>query len=57
MMKFKKGSVIEAVRHMVTPSIGFTYSPDFSSPGFGYYKNYYNAMELLLLILFLKKEL
>jgi hypothetical protein len=56
-MKFKKGSVIEAVRHMMTPSIGFTYSPDFSSPGFGYYKNYYNAMELLLLILFLKKEL
>lgn len=43
MMKFKKGSVVEAVRHMVTPSIGFTYSPDFSSPGFGYYKNYYNA--------------
>ncbi|UHO37939.1 LPS-assembly protein LptD [Chryseobacterium capnotolerans] len=43
MMKFKKGSVIEAVRHMVIPSIGFTYSPDFSSPGFGYYKNYYNA--------------
>lgn len=42
-MQFKKGSVIEAVRHMVTPSIGFTYSPDFSSPGFGYYKNYYNA--------------
>lgn len=43
MMKFKKGSIVEAVRHMVTPSIGFTYSPDFSSPGFGYYKNYYNA--------------
>jgi len=43
MMKFKKGSTIEAIRHMVIPSIGFTYSPDFSSPGFGYYKNYYNA--------------
>ncbi|WP_250253687.1 putative LPS assembly protein LptD [Chryseobacterium sp. Marseille-Q3244] len=43
MMKFKKGSIVEAVRHMVIPSIGFTYSPDFSSPGFGYYKNYYNA--------------
>ncbi|MGE8552441.1 MAG: putative LPS assembly protein LptD [Chryseobacterium jejuense] len=43
MMKFKKGSIVEAVRHMVTPSIGFTYSPDFSSPNFGYYKNYYNA--------------
>jgi len=43
MLKFKKGSVVEAVRHMMTPSIGFTYSPDFSSPNFGYYKNYYNA--------------
>ncbi len=42
MMKFKKGSKIEAIRHMVTPSIGFTYSPDFSTPGFGYYKSYYN---------------
>ncbi len=42
-MDFKKGSAIEAIRHMVTPSIGFTYSPDFSSPNFGYYKNYYNA--------------
>ncbi|AZA53092.1 putative LPS assembly protein LptD [Chryseobacterium sp. G0201] len=43
MLKFKKGSAIEAVRHMMTPSIGFTYSPDFGGSGFGYYKNYYNA--------------
>ncbi|REC49046.1 putative LPS assembly protein LptD [Chryseobacterium pennipullorum] len=43
MMKFKKGSTVEAIRHMMIPSIGFTYSPDFSSPNFGYYKNYYNA--------------
>jgi hypothetical protein len=43
MLKFKKGSSVEAIRHMMTPSIGFTYSPDFSSPNFGYYKNYYNA--------------
>jgi len=43
MMKFKKGSSIEAIRHMMTPSIGFTYSPDFSSPNFGYYRNYNNA--------------
>ena len=40
---FKKGSAIEAIRHVVTPSIGFTYSPDFGNPKFGYYKNYYNA--------------
>jgi lipopolysaccharide assembly outer membrane protein LptD (OstA) len=43
MMKFKKGSAIEAVRHMVTPSMSFTYSPDFGASNFGYYKNYYNA--------------
>ncbi|WP_294303672.1 putative LPS assembly protein LptD [uncultured Chryseobacterium sp.] len=40
---FKKGSAIEAIRHMMTPSIGFTYSPDFGGSGFGYYKNYYDA--------------
>ncbi|WP_370897501.1 putative LPS assembly protein LptD [Chryseobacterium gossypii] len=43
MLKFKKGSKIEAIRHMMTPSIGFTYSPDFGGSGFGYYKNYYDA--------------
>ena len=42
MLNFKKGSPIQAIRHMVTPQIGFSYSPDFSKPGFGYYKNYYN---------------
>ncbi|MBF8458051.1 LPS-assembly protein LptD [Kaistella sp. G5-32] len=42
MLNFKKGSAIQAIRHMMTPQIGFNYSPDFSSPGFGYYKNYYS---------------
>ena len=40
---FKKGATIEAIRHMVTPSIGFTYSPDFGTPQFGYFRNYYDA--------------
>lgn len=40
---FKKGSAIQAIRHMVIPSIGFTYSPDFGGSGFGYFRNYYNA--------------
>lgn len=43
MLNFKKGSTIEAIRHMVTPSIGFTYSPDFGGEQFGYFKNFYNA--------------
>jgi hypothetical protein len=42
MLNFKKGSSIQAIRHMMTPQIGFSYSPDFSAPGFGYYKNYSN---------------
>lgn len=43
MLKFKKGSAIEAIRHMVTPSVSFTYSPDFGKPNFGYFKNYSDA--------------
>jgi hypothetical protein len=35
MLNFKKGSPIQAIRHMMTPQIGFSYSPDFSAPGFG----------------------
>ena len=42
MAKFGKNSKIQAIRHMITPSVSFTYSPDFGSPSFGYYKNYYN---------------
>ncbi len=40
---FKKGSFIEGIRHMVTPSLGFTYSPDFGDTKFGYFRNYYDA--------------
>ncbi|MEY8758628.1 putative LPS assembly protein LptD [Chryseobacterium tongliaoense] len=43
MLNFKKGAAVEAIRHMMTPSIGFTYSPDFGGSQFGYYKNYYDA--------------
>lgn len=39
---FNKKSKIQAIRHMVTPSISFNYSPDFSLPKYGYYKNYAN---------------
>lgn len=42
MLNFKKTSGIQAIRHMMTPQIGFSYSPDFSASNFGYYKNYYN---------------
>lgn len=42
MLNFKKTSSIQAIRHMMTPQIGFSYSPDFSAQSFGYYKNYFN---------------
>ena len=34
---FKNGN-IEGIRHVMTPSLSFSYNPDFSAPGFGYYK-------------------
>ncbi|MFA9290020.1 MAG: putative LPS assembly protein LptD [Solirubrobacteraceae bacterium] len=39
MLKFKKGK-ISAIRHMVIPQIGFSYSPNFSTNFWGYYKSY-----------------
>ena len=35
---FKKGAALEAVRHVITPSVSFSYTPDFGSSRFGYYK-------------------
>ncbi|KEO74833.1 putative LPS assembly protein LptD [Anditalea andensis] len=35
---FRKGGRIEAIRHHVQPTIGFSYSPDFSDPRFGFYQ-------------------
>ncbi|MDP4280534.1 MAG: putative LPS assembly protein LptD [Bacteroidota bacterium] len=37
MFTFKKGPVI-AVRHMITPTVSFSFTPDFSSSWFGYYR-------------------
>lgn len=35
---FKKGK-IQAIRHVMTPSISFSYSPDFSDPKYGVYQD------------------
>ncbi|MGS0748189.1 putative LPS assembly protein LptD [Halpernia sp. GG3] len=40
MLNFSKDSKIKAIRHMITPSLSFSYSPNFSLPKYGYYKNY-----------------
>lgn len=35
-------SYIKALRHVVSPSVNFTYRPDFSKSRYGYYKYYYD---------------
>lgn len=39
MLRFKKGP-LRAIRHVFTPSIGFSYRPDFGSEKWGYYGTY-----------------
>ncbi|MGA9116757.1 MAG: putative LPS assembly protein LptD [Bacteroidota bacterium] len=34
---------VTGIRHQVTPSISYTYQPDFSRPGWGYYGRYRDA--------------
>ncbi|MFW2136892.1 putative LPS assembly protein LptD [Chryseobacterium sp. TY4] len=42
-LNFKKGSTIEAIRHMVTPSVSFNYTPDFAAKNWGYYRAFYGS--------------
>ncbi|MCP4550633.1 MAG: LPS-assembly protein LptD, partial [Bacteroidetes bacterium] len=37
---FEKGA-LRAIRHVFKPSVGFSYTPDFSTDGWGYYDYYY----------------
>lgn len=34
------GKKIQAIRHMVTPTVTFSYAPDFSKPRYGFYDTY-----------------
>ena len=34
------GDKIQAIRHVVTPSVSFSYAPDFSASRYGYYESY-----------------
>ncbi len=42
MAQFSKGK-LKAIRHVITPTLDFTYAPDFGDPSFGYYKTYKNS--------------
>ncbi|MBK8290612.1 MAG: hypothetical protein IPK96_06295 [Flammeovirgaceae bacterium] len=35
-----KGSGIKAIRHVISPSIGYSYRPDFSDPKYNYYQSF-----------------
>lgn len=39
LMKFRRGPLL-ALRHVITPNVGFTYRPDFSKPFWGAYASY-----------------
>lgn len=39
MVNFRKGPV-RAIRHVITPSVGFSYTPEFGDPFWGYYDSY-----------------
>ncbi|MEC7752693.1 MAG: putative LPS assembly protein LptD [Bacteroidota bacterium] len=38
MFNFKRSRRVEAIRHIMTPSVSFSYRPDFSDPKYGYYQ-------------------
>ncbi|GMT45040.1 MAG: hypothetical protein IEMM0006_0872 [bacterium] len=43
MLRFKKG-FLRAVRHVMTPSVGFAYVPDFGNEKWGYTGRYFNRL-------------
>ncbi|MGB1247321.1 MAG: putative LPS assembly protein LptD [Chitinophagales bacterium] len=40
-----KGKKLKAIRHVVKPSISYTYKPDFSEDKWNYYDSYYDEIE------------
>ncbi len=37
-IQFKGNGSLRAIRHVMTPSLSFSYRPDFSNPSYGYYR-------------------
>lgn len=42
MYKFGKKSKIEAIRHVMKPSVSLSYRPDFGAEKYGFYRSYYD---------------
>jgi lipopolysaccharide assembly outer membrane protein LptD (OstA) len=42
MYQFGEKFPVRAIRHVITPRVSFSYTPDFGSATFGYYQSYYN---------------
>jgi len=42
-VNFRKGP-IRAIRHVLTPNVGFSYTPEFGDPYWGYYDSYIDGM-------------
>lgn len=42
MFQFGKNFPLRAIRHVITPRVSFTYTPDFGTEAWGYYKSYYD---------------
>ncbi len=43
MYMFGKKSPVQALRHVLSPTVSFSYRPDFSESQWGYYEEYYNS--------------
>jgi LptD protein len=37
---FKKGNRIQAIRHIINPSVGMSFQPDFGDPKYGYFQRF-----------------
>lgn len=47
MFNFRANSAVQAIRHIMTPSVGFSYRPDFSQEFYGFYKQVYTPYDTL----------
>ncbi|MBF9253386.1 hypothetical protein I2I11_08790 [Pontibacter sp. 172403-2] len=42
---FKKGKRVQAIRHTIRPSVGYSYRPDFGASSFGFYQDFQTGID------------